>query len=46
MLLLSCNASDEFAVVWGRADRNRLQNNARQEGNELVIYNVCINNAI
>lgn len=36
---ISCNASDEFEVVWGRADRNRLQNNARQEGNELVIYN-------
>ncbi|XP_069364962.1 basement membrane-specific heparan sulfate proteoglycan core protein isoform X11 [Maniola hyperantus] len=36
---IGCNASDEFYVVWGRADRRPLQPNARQIGNELVIYN-------
>ncbi|CAH2103371.1 unnamed protein product [Euphydryas editha] len=36
---ISCNASGEFDVVWDRADRTPLQYNARQEGNELVIYN-------
>ncbi|XP_045784357.1 basement membrane-specific heparan sulfate proteoglycan core protein-like isoform X5 [Maniola jurtina] len=36
---IGCNASDEFYVVWGRADRKPLQPNARQVGNELVIYN-------
>ncbi|CAH4038667.1 unnamed protein product [Pieris brassicae] len=36
---LGCNASKEFQVVWGRADRSPLQFNARQYGSELIIYN-------
>ncbi|XP_050360620.1 basement membrane-specific heparan sulfate proteoglycan core protein isoform X4 [Nymphalis io] len=36
---ISCNASDDFRVVWNRADGRRLQNNARQVGNELIITN-------
>ncbi|XP_045489882.1 basement membrane-specific heparan sulfate proteoglycan core protein isoform X8 [Pieris rapae] len=36
---LGCNASNEFQVVWGRADRSPLQPNARQYGSELIIYN-------
>ncbi|XP_052746482.1 basement membrane-specific heparan sulfate proteoglycan core protein isoform X2 [Bicyclus anynana] len=36
---ISCNASDDFYVIWGRADRKQLQYNARQIGNELVFYN-------
>nr|XP_026490200.1 basement membrane-specific heparan sulfate proteoglycan core protein isoform X1 [Vanessa tameamea] len=36
---ISCNASDEFDVVWTRADGNPLQSNAMQVGNELIIRN-------
>ncbi|CAK1554719.1 unnamed protein product [Leptosia nina] len=36
---LGCNTSNEFQVIWGRADRRPLQYNARQYGSELIIYN-------
>lgn len=36
----SCNASNEFDVMWSRIDGSPLQGNARQEDNVLIIMNV------
>ncbi|CAH0716594.1 unnamed protein product, partial [Brenthis ino] len=36
---ITCNASEEFRIIWTRGPNQDLQNNAVQNGNELIIYN-------